>query len=225
MSILKICGVSDEDAIDALRLAGASHAGFVFHPKSPRYIKPDKAASLAKKLRDHTPPLQIVALVADPDLVQLAQIMTCLAPDCVQFHGRETPAKLSEYRAAMPGGVEIWKALGIGHEHDLIKAHAYSGIADRILFDARPPKEAAYGGGHGRAFDWTLLQKVRGDVPWLLAGGLTMDTVDAAIDAVRDLPGFSGVDVSSGVESAPGQKDPEAIKAFIATARRAMNGA
>jgi phosphoribosylanthranilate isomerase len=225
MAILKICGIRDDAAARAMMNAGASHAGFVFHPKSPRFIDSDKAAALAKTLRAHTPRLSIVALVADPTSDHLIEIMDTLAPDCVQFHGRETPASLARWRSALPSTVEIWKALGISTHDDLTAAAEFAEVADRILFDARPPKNAAYGGGHGQPFDWDILQTVTGAVPWILAGGLTADTIAGAVTKVCKLPGFSGVDVSSGVEGAPGQKDPAAIAAFIANARRAMDSA
>ncbi len=217
---LKICGLADEESLAAL--AGASHAGFVAVAASPRYRPLEMLVGLAQKARSA---VKTVVLVSDPSDDLLRGVANAEAFDAIQFHGKETPERLRQARAIFPDGSAIWKAVGIGTATDLQAALAYDDIADLLLFDASPPEGADRTGGHGDVFDWALLTGWRGKSPWLLAGGLTPDTVGAAIDAVRAVPGFAGVDVSSGVEARRGQKDPALMTRFIAGARRAMERA
>ncbi|SIS53603.1 phosphoribosylanthranilate isomerase [Insolitispirillum peregrinum] len=210
MTMVKICGLTEEEGLDAAIESGADMIGFVFYPKSPRYVTPERAAELL----DGLPPdifddLRIVGLFVDPTDADLEQVFRILRPDIIQFHGSETPERIEAIR--LDFAVEAIKAIGVSSAEDLKAAEAYLSVADYLLFDAKPPKDADRPGGHGVAFDWTLMQQWTHDIPWLLAGGLTPETVD---DAIR-LSGAPGVDVSSGVESAPGVKDPEKIAAFF----------
>ncbi|MEL6379688.1 MAG: phosphoribosylanthranilate isomerase [Pseudomonadota bacterium] len=230
MAIIKICGVGDRAALTAAVSAGATHVGFVFHPKSPRHLQLDEAQALRAEIdvsAVHARP-QIVALVADKSADALAKLADAVRPDSIQCHGQETPHDLTVLRAALPAHTELWKAFGVTNANDLAESKTFGEVADTLVLDARPPADAAYGGGHGRTFDWSVLAQAAeaghlGAVPWVLAGGLTPETVAGAVARVGALPGFAGVDVSSGVESAPGQKDPVAIHAFIRAARRAMD--
>ncbi|MEM1192093.1 MAG: phosphoribosylanthranilate isomerase [Pseudomonadota bacterium] len=230
MTMIKICGVRDGAVLAAAIAAGATHIGFVFHPKSPRNLTVD-AAIAAKEDAAHAGPLPtIVALIADQDTANIEALSADLAPDIIQCHGGETPAQMLALRAQLPPAVRLWKALGVHTIDDLRIAPAFGPAVDALVLDARAPAGAAYGGGHGHAFDWSVLGEGvaaghLGAIPWVLAGGLTPENVEAAIAQIAHLPGFAGVDVSSGVESAPGQKDPAAIAAFIRRARRAMHGA
>jgi phosphoribosylanthranilate isomerase len=221
-AFVKICGLTKaEDAIAAAAL-GATHLGFVFYPKSPRHIEPAAAEEIVTALKQSSydegfdlPAL--VGLFVDAGEKQIAEAAPFLTH--FQFHGREPPDRCAAMRAAF--GVEVIKAAPVGSQADVANAAAYDGAADMILFDARPPKDAERPGGHGKPFDWTLLSIYQGPTPFLLAGGLSPDTVDAAIRATQTHPSFVGVDVSSGVEQAPGRKSRGKIAAFIAAVRRA----
>lgn len=210
MTLVKICGLTEEDGLDAAIEAGADMVGFVFYPKSPRAVTPEQVAELL----DGLPPdvfddLRIVGLFVDPTDAELEQVFRILRLDIIQFHGSETPERIESVRFDF--AVEAIKAVGVSSAEDLKAAEAYLNVADYLLFDAKPPKDSDRPGGHGVAFDWTLMQQWKHDIPWLLAGGLTPETVDEAIR----LSGAPGVDVSSGVESKPGAKDPEKIAAFF----------
>ncbi len=209
---VKICGISTEDTLDAALAAGADMVGFVFFPKSPRHVSPERAAALAARARGRA---EIVALSVDMDDDGLAGIMTAIRPDWLQFHGRETPARIADVRDRL--AVRIMKALHISEAQDLAAATDYASITDRLLLDAKPPKGALLPGGNGASFDWTLLRDFRPAAPYMLSGGL--DPVNV-VEALRT-SGAPGVDVSSGVESAPGVKDSNLIRAFIAAARNA----
>ncbi len=215
---IKICGLSRAVSVEAVKDAEATHVGFVFHAKSPRYIKPLEAFQLAQTL---PPKISVVALVADASEQEISEIMTQLRPRVVQFHGSEAPDQIAKFREVFPY-VGVWKALGVSSLEDIARADPYSKIVDRLLFDAKPPAEADRRGGHGKAFDWDILNSYSGQTPWLLAGGLTPENIADAIRAVQNVPGFAGVDVSSGVESQPGQKDLPLINRFIELARKAM---
>ena len=210
---VKICGLSTAAALDAALEAGADMVGFVFFPKSPRHIDWATAAALGRLAMGRA---TIAALSVDADDDTLKRIVEALAPDLMQLHGSETPARVKEIGAlcARP----TMKAIGVAAGADLDAAKAYEGVADILLIDAKPPKGAALPGGNGRPFDWSLTRDFHARGPWLLSGGLDPDTVEAAIAA----SGARGVDVSSGVESAPGVKDPAKIRAFVAAARRAF---
>jgi phosphoribosylanthranilate isomerase len=209
---IKICGIRTADALDAALAAGADHVGFVFFPPSPRAVSVEEAAQLADIARGRA---RIVALVVDPSHDLLAEIIREVGPDVVQFHGRETPEQIREFR--LPQGVEVWKALPVSDASDLEMLADYAPLADRILFDAKPPKDATRPGGHGRSFDWTLLRGLDPSGGFMLSGGLNADNVPEALK----VSGLRAVDVSSGVETAPGEKSPDLIRAFIQAVRGA----
>ena len=211
--MVKICGLSTAAALDAALEAGADMVGFVFFPKSPRHIDWATARALGRQVDGRA---KIVALSVEADDDTLTRIVEALSPDLMQLHGGETPARVKEIGAlcARP----TMKAIGVAARADLAQAEAYEGVADTLLIDAKPPKGAALPGGNGRPFDWSLTRDFSPPVPWLLSGGLDPDTVATAIG----LSGAHGVDVSSGVESAPGVKEPAKIRAFVAAARRAF---
>jgi phosphoribosylanthranilate isomerase len=211
--VIKICGLSTPATLDAALDAGADMVGFVFFPKSPRHLDWATARALGRQARARA---KIVALSVDADDETLKRVVDALSPDLMQLHGRETPARVKRIGefCALP----TMKAIGVAARADLAEAQAYEGFADYLLIDAKPPKDAALPGGNGRPFDWSLTRNFHASVPWLLSGGLDPWTVEAAIAA----SGARGVDVSSGVESAPGMKDEARIRAFVAAARRAF---
>lgn len=212
--IVKICGLSSETTMDAALEAGADMVGLVFFPRSPRFVTLEKGRLLAQRARGRA---EVVALVVDMDDAALAELVETVRPDWVQLHGRETPE-----RAAHVGkhfSVRTIKAIGISGPDDLARAHAYAGTTDRLLLDATPPANADRPGGNGRPFDWHILGNPEPAVSYLLSGGLTPDSVAEAIT----IAGAAGVDVSSGVETAPGQKDADLIRTFVANARRAAS--
>jgi phosphoribosylanthranilate isomerase len=210
---VKICGLSTAATLDAALESGADTVGFVFFPKSPRHIDWATARALGRQAKGRA---TIVALSVDADDDTLKRIVDALSPDLMQLHGSESPARVKAIRelCARP----TMKAIGVAAREDLAAAKAYEDVADILLIDAKPPKGAALPGGNGRPFDWSLVRDFRVGIPWLLSGGLDPDTVEAAIA----LSQARGVDVSSGVESAPGVKDPAKIRAFVAAARRAF---
>jgi phosphoribosylanthranilate isomerase len=210
--IVKICGLSSEETVDAALDAGADMIGLVLFPKSPRYVALARAADLAARARGRA---EIVALTVDMDDGDIAKVAETLKPDWLQMHGSESVEAVAAARSS--SGVRVMKALPVSMPADLERASRYAAVADRLLLDAKPPKGADRPGGHGRSFDWTLLRGFAAPRPYLLSGGLTPQNVE---EAVR-VSGAPGVDVSSGVETAPGNKDPDLIRAFIAAARRA----
>ncbi|EBA12444.1 phosphoribosylanthranilate isomerase [Roseobacter sp. CCS2] len=206
---VKICGLRDVAALDAAVGAGANYVGLVFFPKSPRNVSIAEAAVIAQA----TPPgVAKVALVVDADDALLDAITAQVPLDILQLHGHETPARVREIRARY--GLPVMKAVGVADEDDLAALDTYAAVADQILVDAKPPKDADLPGGNGLSFDWRLIAGRRWPVPWMLAGGLTPDNVREAIART----GATQVDVSSGVEAAPGVKDAERIAAFCAAA-------
>jgi phosphoribosylanthranilate isomerase len=211
--VVKICGLSTAATLDAALDAGADTVGFVFFSKSPRHIDWATARALGRQAQGRA---KIVALSVDADDDTLKRIVEALSPDLMQLHGSETPARVKEIGALCER--PTMKAIGVATRADLAAAEAYKGVADILLIDAKPPKDAVLPGGNGRPFDWSLTQDFHAPVPWLLSGGLDPKTVATAIA----LSGARGVDVSSGVESAPGVKDPAKIRAFVAAARRAF---
>lgn len=211
--IVKICGLNRPEPLEAALAGGADMVGFVFFEKSPRHITLDQARSLSQQVRGRA---EKVALVVDADDSRIAAIIDALAPDWLQLHGAETPERAAAVRAAF--GRPILKALGVADKADILRAAHYEAVADRLLFDAKPPKGAVLPGGNGLSFDWTILQDYSSraaNKDWMLSGGLDPRNV---AEAIR-LTGASGVDVSSGVEDAPGEKSAEKIGAFIAAAR------
>ncbi len=211
---VKICGLSTPETMRAALDAGADYVGLVFFPKSPRHVSLEVAASLADIARGRA---GIVALLVDPDDDLVAAVTSSVRPDILQLHGAETPQRCAAIRKA--SGCRIMKVIKVATAADATAAFAFRGVADLILFDAKPPENAILPGGNGVAFDWTALDVVKGEVDWMLSGGLTVANV---ANAIR-LTGARRVDVSSGVESAPGVKDAALIGAFIAAAKGAIN--
>lgn len=207
---VKICGLTDAQDLDAAYRAGASYVGFVFFDKSPRNLTLDAARTLALAAPVG---LAKVALVVNPEDDALAAILAQVPIDMLQLHGSETPARVAELRRRH--GLPVMKAVGIASADDLPKLAAYEAVADQLLVDAKPAPGAALPGGNGLAFDWRLIAGRDWTKPWMLAGGLTPDNV---ADAIR-LTGARQVDVSSGVESAPGRKDAARMAAFVQAAR------
>ncbi len=206
---VKICGIKSEEALEAAIESGADFVGFVFFPKSPRYVDPDAAGRLAARAGDR---IRTVALLVDPSDAELDRILTTVAPDIIQLHGAETPERVAEIRiqAARP----ILKAVKVATAADILAASAFP-AADMFLFDAKPAKTASLPGGNGVPFDWPLLAQTPPDRPYMLSGGLTADNIAEAIRVT----GAQAVDTSSGVERAPGEKDPAAIRRFIEAAK------
>lgn len=210
MAQVKICGLTRPEHVSAAVGAGAAFVGFVFFPKSPRHLDIATAAALAAEV---PPGIARVGLLVEPDDTLLDAVLAQVPLDLLQLHGAETPARVTEIRART--GLPVMKAVGVADATDLDALWDYGLVADMLLVDAKPPKDAALPGGNGLSFDWRLLVGRKWLVPWMLAGGLTPDNV---AEAVR-LTGARIVDVSSGVESAPGQKDAGLIGAFVAAAR------
>ncbi|MEY4707456.1 MAG: hypothetical protein RJB58_1179 [Pseudomonadota bacterium] len=203
---VKICGLTSADAADAAVNAGAVYGGLVFHPKSPRVVALEQARMLADRMRGR---LKIVALIADMEDAGIEAVVKSVRPDFLQLHGNETVQRTAEIRSRF--GLPVIKAFPVAEASDLDAVAGYEKFADMLMFDARPPKGAERAGGHGAAFDWKLLAGRSFTRSWFLAGGLTPDNVARAIA----LSGAALVDVSSGVESAPGVKDTTRIAAFI----------
>jgi phosphoribosylanthranilate isomerase len=208
--LVKICGLSTRETLDAALEAGADMVGFVFFPPSPRHLSLDTARELARQVKQRA---TRVALTVDADDRTLEGIVAALAPDILQLHGHETPGRVSEIKRKF--GREVMKALPVERASDLATLPDYAAVADRILFDARPPKGATRPGGLGAVFDWQLLKDLDLKLPFMVSGGLHADNVAGAVRITR----AGGVDVSSGVERAPGIKDVEMIRAFIHAAR------
>lgn len=210
MSIdVKICGLTDEDAIDTALDAGADYLGFVFYDKSPRAVTAEQAAELTQFVEG----VIKVGLFVDPSDDLLATVLTHVRLDMVQFHGSESPERLDQVRQDF--AVPVMKVIPVSTADDLRAAEPFFQVADHLLFDAKPPQDATRPGGNALAFDWSILAGYSCPLPWMLAGGLTPDNVAQAIR----ISGAPGVDVSSGVESAPGRKDCDKIRAFIKAAR------
>ena len=207
--VVKICGLSTPETLEAAISAGADMAGFVFFDKSPRHIDFETARDLGRLASGR---IAKVTLTVDAGDEVLSQIIAALGPDLLQLHGGETPERVREVKARFK--LPVIKAIGVATREDVAGASAYENIADTILFDAKPTPNAAVPGGGGVAFDWNLLRCVAAK-NWMLSGGLDPENVG---DALR-LTGAPGVDVSSGVERARGVKDEGRIKAFIEAAR------
>ena len=209
---VKICGLTTREAVGAALEARADFGGLVFHAKSPRHLSFEEARALAAHMRGR---MRIVALFADGGDAEMAGAIATVKPDLIQLHGSEAPARVAHLRARFK--LPVIKAVAVADGADVTAARAYEDAADYLLFDAKPPENAPRPGGHGAAFDWKLLSGARFKLPWLLAGGLTQDNVAGAIAA----SGARMVDVSSGVEDAPGRKSAEKILAFAKAARAA----
>lgn len=208
----KICGINSLAAVEAAAKGGADLIGLVFYPPSPRAVTPEGAAQLAGRV---PPGVTRVGLFVDPDDDQLAATLAKVPLDLLQLHGQESPRRVAEIRArfARP----VMKVVKLATQEDLAAVPTYASLVDRLMFDTKPPKSMknALPGGNAVAFDWRLLAGTRWPKPWLLAGGLDADNL---AEAVRT-SGAPGVDVSSGVEDAPGRKSPAKIAAFLAAAK------
>jgi len=208
----KICGITDADALAAARDHGAAMAGFIFYPRSPRYVTPAQAGQLATARGG----LRAIGVGVDLDDDAWAAILEAVPLDMLQAHGSESPARVAALRTRF--GLPVMKAVAIAGPEDIDRARSYEAVADYLLFDAKPPKDRpdALPGGNARAFDWQLLAETAWRRPWLLSGGLDPDNVGEAVATAR----APGVDVSSGVEARPGVKDPARIAAFLGEIRR-----
>jgi len=208
--IVKICGLSTPETLDAALQAGADMVGFVFFPASPRHVGLQRARALGRQVAGRAAK---VALTVDADDATLANIIETLQPDVLQLHGRESVARLRDIKQRFDR--PVMKAIAVETAADLASLPGYAAVADRILFDARAPKGATRPGGLGASFDWHLLEQLALTLPFMVSGGLSAANVAEAVRITR----AGGVDVSSGVERAPGIKDPEMIRAFIGAAR------
>jgi len=208
---VKICGLREAAHVETAVRAGAAYVGFVFFPKSPRNLTHSEAATLSAVV---PPGVAKVALTVDADDAALDALLAQVPIDMLQLHGVETPARVAQVRARF--GLPVMKAVGVAGEADLPALDDYGRVADQLLVDAKPAPGANLPGGNGLAFDWRLIAGRRWPVPWMLAGGLTAENV---AEAVR-LTGARQVDVSSGVETLPGFKDPVKIEDFLDAAHR-----
>jgi len=208
--IVKICGLSTRETLDVALQAGADMVGFVFFPASPRHIGLETARDLGRQAKGRAIK---VALTVDADDATLANIVEALQPDILQLHGRETMARLRDIKQTF--GLQVMKAIAVETPADLVSLPGYAAVADRVLFDARAPKEATRPGGLGAVFDWHILESLDIKLPFMVSGGLNAENIAQAVRVTR----AGGVDVSSGVERAPGVKDPEMMRAFIRAAR------
>jgi phosphoribosylanthranilate isomerase len=209
---VKICGLSTPETLDAAMDVGADMVGFVFFPPSPRHLQFERAHALSERVRGRA---QKVALTVDADDAFLQSVIEALRPDILQLHGSESVAQLAAIRRRF--GLPLMKAVPVAVKEDLERIGVYAAAADRLLFDARAPRDATRPGGLGSPFDWHLLENVRTAVPFMLSGGLDVGNVTDALRITR----ASGIDVSSGVERAPGVKDIDKIIAFVRAARAA----
>ena len=210
--LVKICGLSTADALDVALDEGADLVGFVFFPPSPRHLAYDAARALGARVRGRAGK---VALTVDADDATLAAVVDALEPDLLQLHGKEPPARVTAIKQRF--GLPVMKAIPVETRTDLAAVSEYAAVADRLLFDARAPREATRPGGLGRPFDWRLLENLDPGVAFMLSGGLDAGNVAEALRVTR----APGVDVSSGVERAPGEKDTDKIRAFVRAARAA----
>jgi phosphoribosylanthranilate isomerase len=208
--IVKICGMSTRETLDVALDAGADMVGFVFFPPSPRHLSLEAARDLGKQVNRRA---SKVALTVDADDTTLANIVDALQPDILQLHGSETAARLRDIRQKF--GLQVMKVVPVENAADLAPLPGYAGVADRILFDARAPRQASRPGGLGAVFDWHLLEKLDLELPFMVSGGLHAGNVAEAVRVTQ----AGGVDISSGVERTLGVKDPEKIRAFIRAAR------
>lgn len=203
---IKICGLKTPEAVDRAVARGASHIGFIFFPKSPRNIEPDLAGDLADRVRGRA---KIVAVTVNADDEELDDIVSMVRPDILQLHGNESPERVLHVKALY--GLPVMKALSVKEAADLDRIDPYIGVADGFLFDAKAPAGSELPGGNGVSFDWSLMASLDEGVDYMLSGGLDKDNAVLALKSTR----ASGIDLSSGVESAPGIKDLGMIDAFF----------
>ncbi len=208
---VKICGLTTAAAVAAAVRGGAAYVGFNFFPPSPRCLEPDMAAILAAAVPDAIPK---VGVFVDPEDELLRRVLGAVPLDIVQLHGSEPPERLTDIKSRF--AVEVMKAINVGTADDLAQATTYEPLADQLMFDARPPAAATRPGGNAVSFDWSILAGKTWRRPWFLAGGIHAGNLAAAVA----MSGASLVDVSSGVERAPGDKDPAKIQAFLDIAGR-----
>jgi phosphoribosylanthranilate isomerase len=207
---IKICGLSTPETLDAALDAGADMVGFMFFPASPRHLSLGAARDLGARVKGRA---KKVAVSVDADDATLENCIEAVRPDLLQLHGKETVARIRDIKARF--GVPVMKVIAVETAADLAPVAGYAAVADRILFDAKAPKDATRPGGLGTPFDWHVLENLRLAVPFMVSGGINAANVEEALRVTR----APGVDVSSGVESAPGKKDVALIRAFIAAAR------
>nr|CAD6429577.1 phosphoribosylanthranilate isomerase [Rhizobium sp. Q54] len=203
---IKICGLKTTEAVERAVARGATHIGFIFFPKSPRHVDPEVAAELAEPVRGR---VKIVAVTVDAGDEELDDIVHLLKPDILQMHGHERPERILQVKALY--GLPVMKAFSVREAADLDRVDPYLGVADRFLFDAKAPAGSELPGGNGVAFDWNIMASLDADLEYMLSGGLNKDNVGLALASTR----ARGIDVSSGVESAPGIKDTAMIDAFF----------
>jgi phosphoribosylanthranilate isomerase len=208
--VVKICGLRTQEALDVSLHAGADMVGFVFFPPSPRHVDFSAARELGARVKGRA---LKVALFVDADDEWLAASIEALAPNLLQLHGKETPKRVLAVKARFR--LPVMKAIAVETRDDLACVPEYAEVANRLIFDARAPRDATRPGGLGKPFEWQLLKNLDPRVPFMLSGGLNRDNVAEAIG----MTGAGGVDVSSGVERAPGEKDPDLIRGFIRAAR------
>jgi len=211
---IKICGLKTDEALAAALAGGASHVGFIFFPRSPRYVEPAEAGRLRRTASGKA---KTVAVTVDANDAFLDEIVAKMQPDMLQLHGAETPARVAEIKVRY--GLPVMKALSVSEPADLERIKPFIGVADRFLFDAKPPKGSELPGGNGIAFDWRVLAGLDAGVDYMLSGGLNAANIG---DALR-LANPPGIDISSGVESAPGVKDPALIEQFFRAVRAARD--
>jgi phosphoribosylanthranilate isomerase len=208
----KICGLTSAEAVEAAVKGGAAYVGFIFFPPSPRNLSPEQAGKLAQDVPEH---IAKVGVFVDPTNIEIELVTSRASLDILQLHGNETPERVAEIRQKF--GLKVMKAIAVSSAADILHAKSYENIADLLLFDAKPPKSmaGALPGGNGLVFDWTLLGAYQWHCPWMLSGGLDVGTLGEAIK----ISGAKIIDVSSGVETSPGQKSPALITAFLAAVR------
>ncbi|HEX6103010.1 MAG TPA: phosphoribosylanthranilate isomerase [Alphaproteobacteria bacterium] len=212
MTLAKICGINSPAAAVAAAAGGAAYIGLVFYPPSPRSVTPETAAQLAALVPER---VGRVGLFVDPTDDELQSVLSRVPLTMLQLHGRESPARVAEIKRRF--GLPVMKAIGVAAPEDRDAAASFLGVADWLLFDAKPPKDpGALPGGNARPFDWRILAGRSWPLPWMLSGGLTANSL---ADAVR-ITGAPVVDVSSGVEDRPGVKNPDRIRAFLEAAAR-----
>ena len=211
---IKICGLKTDEAMAAALAGGASHVGFIFFAKSPRYVEPAEAGRLRQAAIGKA---KAVAVTVDADDAFLDEIVEKMRPDMLQLHGAETPARVAEVKARY--GLPVVKVFSVSEAADLDRIKPFIGIADRFMFDAKPPKGSQLPGGNGVAFDWRILAGLDAGLDYMLSGGLNAANIGDAMRSANP----PAIDISSGVESAPGVKDPALIEQFFRAVRAARD--
>ncbi|CAN7155095.1 phosphoribosylanthranilate isomerase [Mesorhizobium caraganae] len=211
---IKICGLKTDEAMAAALAGGASHVGFIFFAKSPRYVEPAQAGRLRQAAIGKA---KAVAVTVDADDAFLDEIVAEMRPDMLQLHGAETPERVAELKARY--GLPVMKVFSVSEAADLERLKPFIGIADRFMFDAKPPKGSQLPGGNGVAFDWRILAGLDAGLDYMLSGGLNAANIGDALRSANP----PAIDISSGVESAPGVKDPALIEQFFRAVRAARD--